>query len=430
MTSPEWNHRTKRTVAVIGFLAVIALFWLLREMLPIIIVSALLAFIMHPFVTFLSKRVLFFAGRASRGWAVLFTFIGLILLVTLSVLLVLPALIDQVEGLARSLPSFLSRLEEDLEVFLAQPLMFGSDPILINGREFIPLERIAEATGTKDLGEIFQLEALDLTRAAQTFAGTVPTLSGPAFSFLGGAFNTIINITFLLILTFYLAKDGAFFVDRAATMVPEGYEGDARRLMGDMGMVWNAYIRGQLILCVVMGVVVYLAASLLGVPNAPLLGLLAGLFEFVPNIGPFLALIPAAFLGLVSTSSTLPFLSGLPFMLVIIIVWTMLQNLEAIFLVPRIMGTSLDLHPFVVIVAVLGGAVIAGALGVILAAPFVASGRVIATYVYGKLTGRHPFIQAIEAHRRRSPTAIERFFRQLRRQQEPVNEGDQPDSAS
>jgi predicted PurR-regulated permease PerM len=119
--------------------------------------------------------------------------------------------------------------------------------------------------------------------------------------------------------------------------------------------------------------------------------LLAGLLEFIPNIGPLIALIPAAFLALVSQSSTLPFLEGPLFALVVIIVWTGLQNLESIFLVPRIMGESLDLHPFAVIVAVLGGAALAGALGVILAAPLLASGRVITRYIYGKLTGRAPF---------------------------------------
>jgi predicted PurR-regulated permease PerM len=219
-----------------------------------------------------------------------------------------------------------------------------------------------------------------LGAAVQTFLSSVQNLSGPAFSFVGGAFNTVINSIFLIMLTFYLLKDGDRFIASTIELVPADYQSDAKRLFGALGDVWAAYLRGQLLLCLV--------------PNALLLGVLAGVLEFIPNLGPLIALIPAAFLALFSTSTTFPNLEGFVFMLVVIVVWTMLQNLESVFLVPRIIGDSLDLHPVVVMVAVLVGAAIAGALGVILAAPFVASGRVIARYLYGKLTNTNPFHEA------------------------------------
>lgn len=409
--SPQWNRGTKGVIALIMFAAAVLLLWFLREILPIIVVSALLAFLLNPLVTFLSRRFLSIGGRERRGCAVTLTFGFALVVVVVGVLVFVPVIINQFEEFARSLPSFLDRLEHELEQTLSQPLSFNNEPILIEGEEFIPLERLAEATGTKDLGEIIQVGDLDLLAAAETLATSVPSLSGTAFSFLGGAFTTIINLTFLLMMTFYLSKDGGNFVNRAISLAPDGYESDARRLAGDLGNVWNAYIRGQFILCVVMGFSVYFAALVLGVPNAPILGLLAGILEFVPNIGPFIALIPAAFLGLVSQSNTIEFLSGVPFMLVIIVVWTMLQNVEAVFLVPRIMGDSLNLHPFVVIVAILGGAVLAGPLGVILAAPMVASTRVLSIYIYGKLTDRPPFVQREGASRRR--TRLERLVRRM-----------------
>ena len=81
-----------------------------------------------------------------------------------------------------------------------------------------------------------------------------------------------------------------------SSIVPEDYHSDARRLFYELGDVWNAYLRGQLILSLTMGVAVLMAALILGVPNAPILGLLSALLEFIPNIGPLLALIPAALL--------------------------------------------------------------------------------------------------------------------------------------
>jgi predicted PurR-regulated permease PerM len=293
----------------------------------------------------------------------------------------------------------LRTLEADLEVILAEPISFNGEPILLDGAPIVPLDRIEEATGTRRLSELLRFDEINLQGAAEALFSSARNLSGPAFSFFGGAFNTLINVTFLLMMTFYLLKDGGRFLDGIVSLVPAEYQQDGQLLLKQLTNVWDAYVRGQLILCLVMGIVVYLAALVLGVPNAPILGLLAGVLEFIPTLGPFIALIPAAFLALVSESSTFAGLSGFPFMLLVIVVWTGLQNLESIFLVPRIMGDSLDLHPFVVIIGVLVGAALVGPLGVILAAPSVASARVIIQYIYRKLSGQPPFADGADVHK-------------------------------
>jgi predicted PurR-regulated permease PerM len=300
---------------------------------------------------------------------------------------------NQVEEFGRRLPELLQMLEVQLETALAQPIVFNGEPILIDGAPFVPLDRIEEATGTRQLNELLRFNEINLQGAATALFNSARNLSGPAFSFFGGAFNTLINVTFLLMMTFYLLKDGNQFLQNVVKLVPPAFQEDGQLILKQLTNVWDAYVRGQLILCVVMGFTVYFAALVLGVPNAPMLGLLAGVLEFIPNLGPFIALIPAAFLALVSESSTITGLAGFPFMLAVIVVWTGLQNLESIFLVPRIMGDSLDLHPFVVIVGVLVGAALVGPLGVILAAPLVASIRVLLQYVYRKLAGLEPFAQ-------------------------------------
>ena len=391
--SPEWNPRLKRTMGVFLTVGLLLLIWFVRDILPLVVVSVLIAFILYPLVTFLTRYI--FRSRnghgTRRGLAVFLTFSFALFVLTIAVLVVIPSIIGQLEQFAASIPRRLDGLITDIEVLLDQPIYFNNEPILIDGEPFVPMDRIAEATGTSDLTSLLQFSAEDLQSAIATFFSSAGSLTGTAFSFLGTAFNTGINVMLLLVMIFYLMKDGDLFIDGLIDLAPDGYQNDMRRLLQELGTVWSAYVRGQLILCVVMGLVVYLAAMLLGVPNAPILGLLAGLLEFIPNIGPLIALIPAAFLALVSQSSTLPFLEGPVFALVVIIVWTGLQNIESLFLVPRIMGESLDLHPFAVIVAILGGAALGGALGVILAAPLLASGRVITRYIYGKLTGRAPF---------------------------------------
>lgn len=393
--SSDWSVRTKRTVALLMLLAGVALLFLVREILPIVLISALVAFILNPLVTLLTRTVLalpFIPQKTRRSWAVVFAFAIVIFFIVAALLLILPILGQQIQEFVATIPALLRDFEQQLEQTLGQPLTFNNEPILINGEQFIPLERLAELTGTTNLSEAIQLGNLDIEAAIQTAINSVPSISGPAFSFLGGAFNTLINMTFLIMMTFYLSKDGGLFLQRLVQIAPDEQRHDVAHLLHDLGYVWNAYLRGQLILCLVIGFAVYMAATVVGLPNAAFLGLLAGVLEFIPNIGPFIALIPAAFLGLVSQSTTLPFLEGVPFMLVVIVVWTLIQNVEAVFLVPRIMGDSLDLHPYVVIVGVLAGGALAGPLGIILAAPMIASGRVLLTYIYGKLTGREPFV--------------------------------------
>lgn len=394
-SSPEWSIRTKRTITLIAFFGVLLLLYMLRSILPLVILAALLAFIFNPLVNFLTKRVLISRSGMGprRGLAALITFVMAIVFITFAALIVIPAVADQVQDFGRSIPRLLQRFENDLQNILAMPLTApNGEPLLIDGQPFVPLDRIEEATGLRDLSQILLLDQLNINAATQAVFSSAGLLTGPAFSFLGGAFNTLITLTFLLMMTFYLMKDGVVFIASVLSLVPEPYQDDAHRIMQDLADVWNAYIRGQLILALVIGTAVYIAALSLGLPNAPILGIIAGMLEFIPNLGPLLALIPAAFVALVSDSATIPFLGGFPFMIVVIITWTAIQQLEAVFLVPRILGDSLDLHPFIVLVAVLGGAAIGGAIGVILAAPFVASSRVVLRYFYGKVTDTDPFL--------------------------------------
>ncbi len=388
ITSPYWTTRTKRTVALIAVVVIGLAIWRLNELLPIVIVSVILAYLLSPVARFFNQRVLrfgVFAGRPHRSLSVLLTIILVITVFIIVILVVVPVILNQFNEFGQNLPRTLQNLGSNLERSLSEPVMIGGEPLLIEGQPFIPLERIQQILGSQPGGQPLQFDFVGTT---QSFIGS---LGGPAFSFVGGAFNAVINLIFLITLTFYLMRDGDIFVQKLVEFTPNSYRNDVRRLLYELAQVWSAYLHGQIILGLVMGVVVFTTATVLGVPNPFLLGTLSGLLEFIPNIGPALALFPAALLALSSQSNTLPFLSGVPFAIVVIVVWTALQNIEAIVLVPRIVGGRLKLHPFIVIIAIIGGASLVGALGIILAAPMVASARVIAQYIYGKLTDQNPF---------------------------------------
>jgi len=388
ISSTRWGTRTKRTVVLILLVLLGVALWNVLDILPLIIIALLLSYLLWPMVNFFQYRVLRPLPFLGRAGAILATFLVLLSLFILGIVIIIPVVVAQLQELGANLPTFVANIQTEFERALSREI---SLPLVNNGDPFVPLEALQQITGGANGEEGEAAQTFDLVGVVTQFIGSVGGLTGPALGVLGTFFNTIFNFTLLIVIMFYLMRDGDKFAHQIVDLTPLSYRGDVARLLYELGRVWNAYLRGQLILCLSVGTAVYIAALVLGLPNATILGLLAGILEFIPNLGPLLAMIPAAFLALLSQSSTFPFLEGLPFALTVIVIWILIQNLEALFLVPRIMGSNLNLHPVVVMIAVIAGASLAGPLGIILAAPATATARLIGQYLYGKLFDVDPF---------------------------------------
>jgi predicted PurR-regulated permease PerM len=142
-----------------------------------------------------------------------------------------------------------------------------------------------------------------------------------------------------------------------------------------------------LVLSLLIGLITGVGAAALGLPGAPLLGILAGLLEVLPNIGPILAAIPAILLALLQGSSVLS-VSNLVFALIVIVFYLVVQQLENSIIVPRLIGQAVDLPPILIMAGVIVGASVGGILGAFMAAPIIATGRILAQYAYNKIVGR------------------------------------------
>ncbi len=377
ITSPAWSPRTRRTVALIALLVVGVFAWRLGDMWPPIIIALVLAYLLSPIVGLAERWLPFGNRRARRMIGTVLGFVTAILAIVIVLLIIVPAIGAQLRQFGDVLPALYNQIERLVNDLLAMSITIGGQTI-----------RLQEIFGgSVDVERAFTLAERDLATFMRSLLGPLAT---PVLGAVGTALSGIISAIFVLTMVFYLMRDGPRFIEEILRIVPAPYRDDVQYLLHRLGQIWNAYLRGQLLLCLTMGVVVFMAATILGLRNPVVLGLLSGVLEFIPNLGPALALIPAALFALFFPSQTIPGLEGVFFMLVVIVVWTGLQNLEAIFLVPRIMGNSLDLHPFIVIVAVIGGATLAGALGVILAAPVVASLRLLGGYLYLKLMQPEP----------------------------------------
>ena len=374
ITSPPWSLRTRRTISLVLFVVVSVFAWRMNEIWPPLVVSLVLAYLLSPMVGAIQQRLPVGSDNLRRTVGAVLTFITALMVVVLVVLLVVPVVVGQLRQFGDGIPALIAQIRDGVESML-------NVPITIGGQTYIPLDFLRQQTGF-DPDAPLSVGTVDLVGAAQTL---LAPLASPVLGVVGSAVSAVLVMIFVLTMVFYLLKDGPLFVQQIEDLVPQPYRADVRYLFRRLGGVWNAYLRGQLVLCVVMGLAGFLAATILGLPSPVVLGLINGILEFIPNIGPALALLPAALFALFFPSATIPGLQGIVFAIVVILVWTGLQNLEAVVLVPRVMGDSLDLHPFVVIIAVIGGASLAGALGVILAAPVVASLRVAGEYIYAKL---------------------------------------------
>ncbi len=189
--------------------------------------------------------------------------------------------------------------------------------------------------------------------------------------------QVLTNILFTFIISIYLAFEmGRLggYLERAAT--EPGYRHDVERLLRDFGRIWRAYLRGQIVLGLIIGVAVWASLAILGVQNAFGLGVLSGLLEFLPVIGPFIGTAAAALFGIFQPDNYLG-LSPASYAALIVGVMMVIQQIENNILVPRIVGESLDLHPLVVIIGVFMGSSLAGLIGAILAAPLLATVKLL-----------------------------------------------------
>ncbi len=383
LTSPPWSSVTKRTVAliVVGLLLLITI--RLSDALAVVIISVVLSYLLYPLVSFTEKYALVRINppEARRVLAVFLTFVIVILGLTLVIILIVPPVISQLGSLGENVPEIVTSVEDKAKDLLDRPVKYG-DSTFNFWEEFVEGPPPADET---------EVPAPDLSTR---ITNTVNVLSKPAFSIASLAFSVFFNVFLVVALTFYLLKDGDKFIDKLDEIVPIEYQGDTRRLIYELGLIWNAYLRGQIILGIIMGVTTGITAAILGLPQPLVLGLLAGLLEFIPNIGPIIAAIPAILFALFTESSTIPGLSGLAFALIVTAAYFILQQSEALVIVPRVMGRNLDLHPFVVMVSVLFGAALAGLPGVLLAAPTIATMRLFIMYIWGKLVDRDLFAQA------------------------------------
>ncbi len=357
--SPPWQPASRLVAGVLLILAAALLAFALRSTLVVLMAAVVLAYVLHPLVSRLQRHL-----RMPRWLATTTLYLGILGIVGGLAAALGLALSQQLLGLVADLQSLSDRIPQ---------LIDQAEGYILNVGPF---------------GFVLTRQTLEsfispLTSALQPILSQTGQTLGAS---IAAAASAIGKVFVVLVLGFYLLLDYGMVDRMVIGLMPAPYQGDAERLTRETELVWRAFLRGQLGLALFVGFFVALMLSFLGVRFSLGLGVIAGVLEFVPVFGPTIATALAVVVAFFQAGSWLG-LSPLALALLVLGVMVVIQLVENNVLVPRFIGVSLSLHPILVLLAVVAGASVAGIVGVLVAAPALATLRLWGGYVYYKAVG-------------------------------------------
>lgn len=361
--SPAWGTNTKLVVALTIVVIAGALLVEFQFVITPLVIAFMMAYLLHPVAGFLQRKAHFSWGAA----------VGLIYFVLFLLLLgVLTAggvgLVQQIESLVAILQKAVANLPQLIEQASSQTYQFG------------PFK--------------FDFRALDLNAISSQILGMVQPLLSQTGTLLGtvagGAANFVGWTFFVLLVSYFVLAESGGLRGQIVPLDFPGYTHDFERLTHDLGRIWNAFLRGQIILFFLAIIVYFIVLSVLGVHYAIGLALVAGLARFVPYVGPA---VNWAVLVLISYFQTYKLFDMPPFYytLLVLVIALVIDQIFDYVVSPRILSDTLKVHPAAVLVAAIVAANLFGLLGVVVAAPILATALLLWKYIMRKMLDLNPW---------------------------------------
>ncbi len=322
-------------VVVIGLLFI----YQIRNIFVFIIIAVLLAYLAHPPVRWLRRH------RVPRSLAIIIVFLGLFLFGLVLVGITVPIIYTEATQLVGEIPHALESMETRLNALF--------------------ISYFPESTQQFAFREYFY-------QFVDSIKTNLPATLQHSYSFvsrtISGTVTFLLGLVLIPLMGFYFLVDAERFKRAFKLLFPRAYNERIETTIWQMNLMLGRYVRGQLMLSLIMGTMVAIGLTVLGVKYAVLLGIIAGIAELVPMAGPIIGFVPAGLLALTIS----------PWKLVLVIIFYALLHLfENNFLVPRIMGKNMDLHPLTVIIAMIIGAQVFGLVGVLMALPVTAAVKIV-----------------------------------------------------
>jgi predicted PurR-regulated permease PerM len=324
-----------RIVLVVVCVAIVLyLLWLLRKPISWLLIAIFLAAALSPPVNRLNRHM-------RRGFAIALTYLGLLLIPVLLIALIVPPLIGEANDFADNVPRYADDVTEYVE-------------------------------DNEQLREINQ--DYDITQKLEEEAGKLPSRLGGAAGTLRdigfGIVNSLFALLTILVLSAFLLGSGRQWTDAFIDSRPREQRVRLRRSRDNIASAVGGYVAGALTIAFIAGIATYIVLLILGVPFRGPLAVIAGLFSLIPLIG---ATIAAVLIGVVTLFENFPTAT------IIWAVWAIVyQQIENHLIQPQIQKRTVNVHPFITIVAVLFGSTLLGVLGALVAIPVAASIQILA----------------------------------------------------
>ena len=323
-----------RIVLIVVCVAIaLYLLFLLRRPITWLLIATFLAVALSPVVNGLERHM-------RRGFAITIVYLGLLAVPALLIALIVPPLITEANDFAENVPQY----ARDVTDFVQEN------------------ERLRELNRDYDITSRLEEEAGKLP---ERLGGAAGTLRDVGLGIVNSAFALIT----ILVLTAFLLSSGRTWVQRAIDMRPPEQRDRLRRSLEHMAQAVGGYVAGALTIALIAGIATYVVLSILSVPFAAPLAVIAGLFSLIPLVG---ATIAAVVIGVVTLFENFPTAT------IIWAIWAIVyQQIENHLIQPQIQKRTVHVHPFITIVAVLFGATLLGVLGALVAIPVAASIQIL-----------------------------------------------------
>ncbi len=397
-SSPRWNILTKLVVALVIVVILGALVIRFQNLIAPILMAFVIAYLLHPLASFLTTKT-------RLSWKTWVNLIYLVIAAILGTLLTLGGvgLVQQVQNLIR----FIQNNIDEIPVFIENL----SDQVYVIGPFSLDFSNI-------DWGMIGEQVLGYIEPALGSLGNMVGRIAGSAAATVGW-------LIFILVVSYFFLLESGGLREHIIQIDIPLYAEDARRMGQKLNLIWNAFLRGQIIIFLLTSAVYAVVLSLLGVRYAIVLALITGFANFLPYIGPAINWVV---LGLVTylQPTNLFGLSPLGFTALVIAIAIFIDQIFNNLINPRVMASALRVHPAFVLIAALIAANLFGVIGVILAAPILATFQLIGTYIVRKMLDRDPWPPEDDLPPPSPPPLWKRLRRWFRRRRAAAR----PDSVS
>jgi predicted PurR-regulated permease PerM len=361
--SPVWNSGTKLIVGLTFVGILVALLIYFRSIIGPLLLAIILAYVLHPVAGFLHHKT-----RLNWRWAVNIVFV-IFVLILLSILAVSGiAIVQQMQSLINVINTFTVGLPEFVEDISSRSYVIG------------PYQFGLSQTDLQSLTN----QVLDTLQPVLGRFGSVLS------SFAASALITMGWIMFVLVIAYFLLARTGEVTDEMINFDIPGYNDDIRRMNLEFRRIWNVFLRGQLIIFGLAIVLYSILLTTLGVRYALGIAIMAGVARFIPYVGPFLVWIVTALVAFFQGSNYF----GLETWIYVLLVVGLCLILDAVLdniVVPKFHGDTLGLHPAAVLVAALIAAQLIGFVGLVLAAPVLATMVLVSRYFLRKMLDQDPW---------------------------------------